>query len=277
MGHDLTGKVALVTGGARGQGRSHALALAAAGATVVVCDIAADIPTVYYPLGTAAELDDTVATITAAGGVGRGLVVDVRDSAQVNQAIDQIVAEFGTIDILVANAGISGYAPFGEMTDEAWADMIGTNLTGVFNCIRAVIAPMRRQGYGRVVAIASGSGRTGMRNLAHYAASKWGVIGLVKSVALETATDGITVNVVCPSTVRTPMIENEATARLFCPELEHPTFEDAEPRFAALTPMGKPWLQPEDITRAVMYLIEDPGVTTGSVVEVNLGTSANRT
>jgi NAD(P)-dependent dehydrogenase (short-subunit alcohol dehydrogenase family) len=107
-------------------------------------------------------------------------------------------------------------------------------------------------------------------------ASKWGLIGLTKTVALETAGLGITANVVCPSTVGTPMVRNDATYRVFCPDIEHPTEEDAKPRLAGLSPMGVPWLQPEDVTRAVMYLVTDPGLTSGSVVEVNLATSASK-
>jgi NAD(P)-dependent dehydrogenase (short-subunit alcohol dehydrogenase family) len=155
--------------------------------------------------------------------------------------------------------------------------MIGTNLTGAFHCVRAVLPYMKAQRYGRIVTIASGAGRAGMRNLGHYAASKWGLIGLTKTVALEVATDGITANAICPTTVGTPMVRNDATFALFCPDVEHPTEADARPRFEALSPMGIAWLEPEDVTRAVLYLVTDPGYTSGSVLEVNLATSAART
>jgi SDR family mycofactocin-dependent oxidoreductase len=277
MSGRLGGQVALVTGGARGQGRSHARVLAAEGATVVVCDIAHQIDTVLYPMSTPADLEETVSSIRAAGGQARGEIADVRDSAAVNALVQSIVDEHGRLDILVANAGITGFCPVEQVSDPAWADMIGTNLTGAFHCIRAVLPHMRSRQYGRIVTIASGAGRAGMLNLGHYGASKWGLIGLTKTVALEVAREGITANAVCPTTVATPMVHNDATFALFCPDIEHPTEEDARPRFEALSPMGIPWLEPEDVSRAVLYLVTDPGYTSGTVVEVNLATSASRT
>jgi SDR family mycofactocin-dependent oxidoreductase len=273
----LDGQVALVTGGARGQGRSHAKALAAEGASVVVCDIARQIETVYYPMPTPADLEATVSSIRDAGGRARGEIVDVRDSAAVNALVQSVIDEHGRLDILIANAGITGYSPIENVTDETWHNMIETNLSGAFHCIRAVLPHMRQRHYGRIVTIASGAGRAGMRNLGHYGASKWGLIGLTKTVALEVAADGITANAICPTTVATPMVHNDATYKLFCPEIDQPTMEDARPRFEALSPMGIPWLEPEDVSRAVLYLVTDPGYTSGTVLEVNLATSATRT
>jgi SDR family mycofactocin-dependent oxidoreductase len=274
--NELAGQVALVTGGARGQGRSHALALAAAGATVVVCDIAAQIPTVPYAMATPEDLDETVALITKAGGRAEAAIADVRDSAAVTALADRLVAEHGRLDILVANAGICSFSPVAELPDDVWQDTLATNLSGAFHCIRAALPHMIRQRYGRIVGISSGAGRSGMPNLGHYGATKWGLIGLVKTVALETARNGITANVVCPTTVATPMVLNEATFALFCPDIEHPTADDVRPRMAAANPMGEAWLEPEDVTRAVMYLVTDPGRTSGAVLDVSLGMSAAR-
>ncbi len=272
----LEGRVALVTGGARGQGRAHAIALAAEGAAVAVCDIAAPIGTVPYPLGTEAELEETVRLVQGLGVRGLGMVADIRDSEQVEDAVARTVSELGGIDILVANAGVCGYYTFGEINDEVWDDMIATNLSGTFRCMRAVLPHMTDRGFGRIVVTSSGAGRGGAPNLAHYAATKWGVIGLAKSLALETAELGITVNVVCPTTVRTPMVENDQNYRLFCPDIENPTLEDALPRFGKLNPMHKPWLEPEAVARAVLYLVTDDGSLSGTVLEVSLGASANR-
>jgi SDR family mycofactocin-dependent oxidoreductase len=272
----LDGRVALVTGGGRGQGRAHALGLSAAGASVVVCDIAAQIDTAPYPLATIADLEQTVDLIRQGGGEARGEVVDVRDSRAVDELVDRIVDQFGQLDILVTNAGICGFAPVEKLTDQAWTDMIQTNLTGPFHCIRAVVPHMKGRHFGRIVTIASGAGRAGIPNVAHYCASKWGVIGLTKAVAAETARDGITVNAVCPTSVATPMIQNDATYSLFCPDIDGPTQDDARPRFESMNPMGRAWLEPEDITRAVLYLVTDPGCTTGAVLDVSLGASAAR-
>lgn len=274
---ELDGKVALVTGAARGQGRAHAQALAAGGARVVACDIADQITTVPYPMASTEDLDETVTSIRDAGGHVTGAVVDIRDSDRVNDLVDEIVAEYGHLDILIANAGITGFSPVADISDDNWHNIIETNLTGAFFTIRAVLPHMNRTGYGRIVAISSGAGRGGMRNLGHYGASKWGLIGLVKTVALETATSGITANIVCPTTVRTPMVINDSTFGLFRPDIEHPSVQDARPRFEALSPMGIPWLEPEDVTRAVMYFVTEPGHTSGTVLDVNLATSASRT
>jgi SDR family mycofactocin-dependent oxidoreductase len=273
----LDGRVALVTGAARGQGRAHAQALAAEGAIVVASDIAAPIDTVRYPMPTPDDLDETVALIAEHGGKATSKVMDVRDSAAVDAVVADTVSAHGHIDILVANAGICAFSPFEEISDAAWEEMLGTNLGGAFRCIRAVLPHMKRERYGRIVTISSGAGRCGMHDLGHYVASKWGLIGLTKTVALETAGLGITANVVCPSTVATPMVRNDASYQVFRPDIDHPTEEDALPRLSALNPMGVPWLQPEDVTRAVMYLVTDPGLTSGSVIDVNLATSASRT
>jgi len=273
----LRGRVALVTGAARGQGKSHSMALADEGAIVILCDLDTQIASVPYPLATGQELDDTVNEIRKAGGKAFGARVDVRDAAAVTHLIDGIVAEHGRLDIVIANAGICSFSPIDELGAESWHDTIDTNLSGVFYCLRAALPHMKAAGYGRIIATSSGAGRAGMANLGHYAASKWGLIGLVKSVALETARYGITANVICPTSVATPMILNESTFGLFCPDLERPTVDDARPRFEALNPMGVAWLETQDVTRAVMYLVEDPGYTSGTVLEINLASSASRT
>ncbi|MFC9787811.1 mycofactocin-coupled SDR family oxidoreductase [Rhodococcus sp. NPDC127528] len=272
----LDGRVAVVTGAARGQGRAHAVALAAEGATVVLADIVDQIATVAYPMSTRADLDEAVAEIRDAGGSAIAVETDVRSSESVRDLFEQVDARFGRLDVLVANAGICAFSEVDAISDEMWSDMIETNLAGGFRCIRAAVPLMKRGGFGRIVAISSGAGRGGMRNLGHYSASKWGLIGLVKTVALEVATAGITANVVCPTTVATPMVLNESTFRVFCPELEHPTLEDARPRFAGLSPMRVPWVEPEEVTRAVMYFV-GAAHTSGAVLEVDLGSSANRT
>ena len=272
----LKDRVAIVTGAARGQGRAHALALAAAGATVVATDIGARPTTAEYAVASRSDLDETVELVRAAGGKALAVVADLRETAGVDALVESTVDAYGRVDILVANAAICGFAQVTEISDESWADMIDINLTGTFRCVRAVIPHMRRERYGRIVAISSGAGRTGMARLGHYSASKWGVIGLIKSVALEVAADGITANVVCPTAVATPMIHNATGFARTRPDLEHPTVEDVRDTYAARSPMGVPWLEPEDVTRAVMYFATDRGTTSGAVLDVSLGGSAGR-
>ncbi len=270
----LSGQIAVVTGGARGQGRTHALALAELGAAVVVCDGPAPMSSVSYPLGTSNDLDRTVDAVAQAGGQALAVTADVRNRADVERVVAAAIERFGRIDILVANAGIATQGKLWELSDDAWREMIDTNLTGVFHSLRAVVPHMRERGYGRIVVISSVGGRVGLPNLSHYAAAKWGVIGLAKSLALEVVRENITVNVVCPTTVRTPMVLNEQTYRLFAPDEANPSDEVIGQRFAAHHPIPRPWLQPEDVTREVVHLVTEPGNITGAVVEIGLGISA---
>ena len=272
---DLTGTTALVTGAARGQGRAVARALARRGATVQATDLCAPSHTAPYPMAGTADLEETVRMIRAEGGHCRPTVLDVRDPVAVTDLVGHLVADTGRVDALVTCAGIVGLSPVADLTDAQWSDMIATNLTGTFNCVRAVLPVMSGRGYGRIVAISSMSGRQGTPYLAHYSASKWGLIGLIKSVALEYAALGVTANVVCPTNVDTPMLHNPALYSLFAPELDNPTREDVEPRYAAMSPMQIPWCPPEAIADAVDHLVGDSGrFVTGSVLDVGLGATA---
>lgn len=262
---DLDGRVALVTGGARGQGRAHAVALAQAGASVVICDVPGPMKTPGYPLATGADMDETVRLVEEAGGRCLAVGTDVRDPAQVEAAVDAAVEAFGGLHIAVVNAGIVTTGPVESVTDEQWDELVATNLTGAFNTVRAVLAPMRAAGWGRVVVTSSMGGRMGIQGLAAYNATKWGVIGLAKSVALEVAKEGITVNVVCPTTVQTPMVQPDPSAE---------PSDELVRQMMRHNPIPQPWIQPEHVTRAVMYLVSDPGVVTGAVMEVSLGSSA---
>ena len=273
----LAGRVAFITGGSRGQGRAHALALAAEGADIILCDIAADIATVPYPLGTKDELDETRALVEASGRACLAMVADVRDTEQMAGVVAAGLDRFGQIDICVANAGITGFAKFQDLDDATWQDMIDVDLTGVFKTIRAVLPHMLERRYGRIVATSSMAGRMGNPNLAHYVAAKWGVIGLVKTLAMETANKGITVNAICPAAVDTPMLHNPAMYSLFCPDLAEPGRDDVAPRYASMNRMGIPWMQPEEISRAVTFLCADSASgMTGQVLEVSLGSSAGQ-
>ena len=271
----VEGRVALVTGAARGQGRAHAIALAAEGADIVVTDLCADIATVPYPLGTQAELAETVALVEATGRRCLAMTADVRDSDAMGLVVDAALDAFGTIDICVANAGVTGYGRFHELDDQTWNDMIDVDLTGTFKTIRAVVPTMLERRYGRIIATSSMAGRMGNANLAHYVAAKWGVIGMVKSLAMEVANKGITVNAVAPAAVDTPMLHNEAMYRLFCPDMDGPTREDVTPRYQAMNRLGVAWMDPSEVSRAVLFVAADAaGAMTGQVIEVSIGSSA---
>jgi SDR family mycofactocin-dependent oxidoreductase len=271
----LDGRVAFITGGARGQGRSHAVTFAEEGADIVVCDIADDIATVPYPMARPVDLDQTVKLIEERGRRCIAIQADVRDSAQINSAVARAIDEFGKIDILLANAGICGFGKFWEISDDMWDDMIATDLTGVFKTMRAVVPHMIKRRSGRIIATSSMGGRMGNANLAHYVAAKWGVIGLVKTLAVEVAKDGITVNAVCPSAVDTDMVHNDALYGLFCPDLKNPTRADVEPRYAAMNQIPVAWLDPAEISRAMVFLASDDArYITGSTVDVDCGATA---
>ncbi|HEX3960887.1 MAG TPA: mycofactocin-coupled SDR family oxidoreductase [Trebonia sp.] len=273
MGDTLDGQVAVITGGARGQGRADAVALARLGARIAVCDAPAPMTSVRYELGTAEDLARTVSLVREAGSEAIAVAADVRDPAAVAAVADAAIAEFGQVDILVANAGIVSTGRLWELTDEAWQEMIGTNLTGVFNAMRAVVPHMRERRYGRIVAISSQGGRAGLPGISHYSAAKWGIIGLAKSLALEVAAEGITVNVVAPGTVRTPMVVNDATVERDA-NGDPLSDEILGKRFAAHHPIPRPWIYPEDVAREVVHLVTEPGNITGAVIEIGLGQSA---
>ncbi len=255
----------MITGAARGQGRAHALALAAEGADIVAADVPGPMKDLSYPLGTEDDLRDTVELVNSLGRRCIPIPIDVRDSAQVNAAVEQTLKDFGSLDIVLANAGIVSTGPLEEVSDDVWQQLVDTNLTGAFNTLRAAIPVMRRQRFGRIVVTSSMGGRMGIPELAAYNATKWGVIGLAKSVALEVAKDGITVNVICPTTTQTPMVQPAGGGDIP---------DDLVRRMMKANPIPQPWLQPEDVSRGILYLVTDPGVITGSVLEIGLGGSA---
>ncbi len=272
------GRVAVITGGARGQGRSHALALAREGVKIVVCDILEQISTVAYPLATQEDMDETARLVAAVGGEFVGLKADVRDPAAANKVIKQALQKFGKVDFLMANAGIYTTGPVATMSDQMFDDVVRTNLYGVFNIMRAALPSMIEKGFGRIVATSSMAGRMGYANTGHYCASKWGVIGLTKALALEVGRQGITVNSVCPSSVNTPLINNPISWREALPDDPAPTREKYEARMRANAkgPQGVPWVEPEDVTAAALFLLSDDARhITGTAIDVAAGGSAS--
>ncbi|MDG3012049.1 mycofactocin-coupled SDR family oxidoreductase [Rhodococcus sp. D2-41] len=280
MGNENTafeGKVALVTGAARGQGRSHALAFAERGADLVICDRCADTAGVAYALGTQEELAETARLIE---GLGRK-VISAKVDTQNRPALEQLVAraeeEFGHVDIAVANAGVSGMSPITEHSQAVWDDVVGTNLTGVFNTLAAVAPGMAQRGYGRIVTVSSMLGRSSAPTQAAYTASKWGVIGMSKSVAQELAHSGVTVNIVAPGNIDTPMVRNDNLFRTIRPDLDAPTWDDVAPILGMLHAQPVAILDPAEVTRAVLFLTDEASAhITGIVIPVDAG-AATRT
>jgi SDR family mycofactocin-dependent oxidoreductase len=251
------GKVALITGGARGQGRSHAVTFAREGADIAFCDIASQMETVPYPMSSSDDVKETVQLVEELDRRCLAVTADVRDRAQMEEFAEQARTELGRIDFCLANAGIFSFGQIAAMGEQVWTEMIDVNLTGVFHAFRAVLPGMIEQGSGRIVATSSMAGKGGFPNVGHYVAAKWGVIGLVKTTAMEVAPHGITVNAICPTSVDTMMIQNEAAYRLFLPDHENPTREDAAAAFQTLNPIPVPWIEPVDISNAMVFLCSD--------------------
>ncbi|MGA2836936.1 MAG: mycofactocin-coupled SDR family oxidoreductase [Acidimicrobiales bacterium] len=274
----FAGRVAVITGGARGQGRSHAVELARQGADVALVDRCADLSTVTYPLATRDDLDETVRLVEAEGRRCVAATADVRELDSMVDFVDRVVDELGSADILVANAGVSTLGSIFDMDATQWAETVDVNLTGVFNAMRAVAPHMRRNRWGRIVGISSMMGRSANPLIPAYCASKWGVIGLTKSVAHEMAHFGVTANVIAPGNVSTDMIHNEMMYRLMRPDLDEPTSEDMAGIMASLHVQPVPWLDADEITAAVVFLCsEGARHITGSVIDVDAGASARFT
>ncbi len=271
----LEGKVAFITGAARGQGRSHAIRLAEEGADIIALDIVHDIDTMQYALSTPDDLAETVRQVEA---LGRRIIAtqgDVRDYDAVAAAVDAGVAEFGRLDIVLPNAGIMGFARVEEFTEEAWSNMIAINLTGVWHAVKASIPHVRAGGRGGAIILTSSTyALMGAPNAGSYVAAKHGVVGLMRTLALELAPEFIRVNTVAPTVVDTTMVQNEAIYSLFAPELppEERTPDVIYPRFQDLNAMPIPFVEPRDVSNAVAWLVSDEArYVTGINLSVDAG------
>jgi 2-hydroxycyclohexanecarboxyl-CoA dehydrogenase len=242
-------RTAFVTGGASGIGLSICAHLARAGHSVVVADYNGD------------GAEAAAKAIRENGGQAMAVTVDVSDRAQIDEAVDAARGEFGPVGILVTSAAVSRKEPFEQVSAESWEQIISVNLTGTFHCVQAVIGDMTAAGWGRVVMISSSSAQRGAPGMTHYAASKGGVIAFGKTLALEFAKRGVTVNNIAPSVVETPMVEQQRAAGAV-PSVE---------KMAAGVPVGRVGTG-DDIAAACMYLVsEEASYFTGQTVSVNGG------
>jgi SDR family mycofactocin-dependent oxidoreductase len=262
--HGLRGKVAMITGAAHGQGRATALAMARCGAHVAAIDVAKPLTYPGYAMGTPSDLDSLASELHALGVKAIALPADVRDDVAISQAVQRTIAELGRIDILFNNAGICGYGLAHELTEEAWDAMLDINLKGAWLMARRVIPHMMARRGGVIINNSSVAGLRGMARLSHYAASKWGLVGLTKSWAIELAPHNIRVVSIHPTGVNTPM--NDGLAAL---EGQTPR-QIAERSAGNLQPV--PWIEPEDVASAVVFLASDRArFVTGSQFVLDAG------
>jgi SDR family mycofactocin-dependent oxidoreductase len=270
----LDGKVALITGGSRGQGRAHAVTCAREGADVVIIDTLDQIASVEYPMAQQADIDETVRQVEALDRRIVAVVGDVRKQADLDAAVARGIAELGKIDILIANAGIFSLAPAHVLTEEQWDDMIAVNLTGVWKSAKAVLPHMMEQGGGSIVITSSINGIEPGANYVHYCAAKFGVVGVMKTLALEYARHGIRVNSVHPGAILTPMTSWQGAWDMMsgkpAGEGTEEDMLDAGYSFHALK--GNGFLSPQRIADTALYLNSDlASSVTGVTIPVDAG------
>lgn len=276
MSGRLEGKVAFITGGAKGQGRSHAVRFAQEGADIIVVDLLGDIPSTPYAQGTEADLAETVRQVEALDHRIIARQADVRDYDGLKAALDEAVAELGHLDIVSANAGIiNGFVPSDRLTTQEWQDVIDVDLTGVWNTTRAAIPHLRANGGGSMTLTSSIAALRSSPNVIHYNAAKMGVVAIARTLSLELAKDSIRVNTVAPTTLGTDMTYNEPTYRLFRPDLENPTKEDFEAVVDSINPYPVGLIEAIDVSNAVLFLSSDEArYITGATLPVSAGSAS---
>lgn len=268
----LDGKVVLISGGARGQGRAHAVLSAREGADVIIFDINEQIPSLPYAVGTAEEMKETVRQVQETGGKILALTADARSQDQMNDVVARGIAEFGKIDVVVINHGIVSFSPFWETTEEAWNNVIDVNLSGVWRLAKAVAPHLIERRSGSIVITSSVNGVRPAASFAHYISAKHGVIGLMKAIARELATYNVRCNAVLPGPTATPMIQ---TQEMYDSIMGHPNATEEEVleagrSFVALR--NRTWLEPEEIAKTALYLNSDLAANvTGQSIAVDAG------
>jgi SDR family mycofactocin-dependent oxidoreductase len=264
----LQGRVAFITGAARGQGRAHAIRLAGEGADVIVLDICAPVSgCITYPAATPEDLVQTVRAVEAEGRKILARKVDIRDGAAVRQLVADGVEQFGRLDILVANAGVLSWGRIWELTDEQWDTVIGVNLSGTWRTVRAVVPAMIEAGNGgSIVVVSSSAGLKATPGNGHYSASKHGLVGLTNTLALELGEFGIRVNSIHPYSVDTPMIEPDLMMQVFA---KHPRYVHS---FGPMPLQPNGFMTADEVADVVVWLAGDgSGTLTGAQIPVDKG------
>ena len=277
-GGTLEGRVAFITGAARGQGRAHAVRLASDGADVIAIDICGPISdTITYPPATAEELAETVRAVESTGRKVLAREVDIRDLAALEQVVADGVEQFGRLDIVVANAGVLSWGRMWELSEEQWDTVIDVNLNGTWRTIRAAVPAMIEAGNGgSIIIVSSSAGLKATPGNGHYSASKHGLVALTNALALEVGEYGIRVNSIHPYSIDTPMVEREAMMAVFA---KHPSY------LHSFAPMPlhsvnhqskkglKEFMTPEEVSDVVAWLASDGSATvSGSQIAVDRGT-----
>ena len=284
--YDLTGKIAVVTGAARGIGRASAIALAEAGADVAGIDVAGPVsPILDFEPASQDDLAETGQRVEASGRRWLQKTLDQRHSDAVRGAAEEIEREWGGVDIVFANAGIQAFKALLEMQDPDWYDQIEVNLNGTANVVRAFAPLLVRRGGGRIIITSSTQGQHGTKFGSAYSASKWGLLGLMKSAALELGEYGITVNAVIPGLIDTALTRHEDRyAQALAEAGQTPSGDPDKDEPAARqalekkTPLGVPWLEPEDVAPLVVFLASDAAhMVSGTALAATGGDSAHLT
>lgn len=270
----FAGKVVLVSGAGRGQGRQVAIDLAREGADIVGFDICEDIATASVPMATAEDLDATRAEVEAAGRRMVAMAADVRDYPRVEEAVQRGLAEFGRLDGVVANAGIvTDTGPFWELSLEGWNDVIATNLTGVFHTVKAATPAIIEGGRGGALVLVASAGATkGFPNISNYVAAKRGLVGMLNPMAAELGPHGIRVNALSPTNVGTDLFLSETNKKLFMPHVDSPSDEEYEKACRPQHVMPTGWIDSTDTSSATRWLLSDEArYVTGLEMRVDAG------
>jgi SDR family mycofactocin-dependent oxidoreductase len=264
----LQGRVAFITGAARGQGRAHAARLAREGADIIALDICAPVSdSISYAAATPEDLAETVQAVEAEGRKVLARAVDIRDDAALRQLVADGVEQFGRLDILIANAGVLSWGRVWELTDEQWESVVGVNLTGTFRTVRAAVPAMIEAGNGgSIVVVSSSAGLKATPGNGHYSASKHGLVGLTNSLAIELAEYRIRVNSIHPYSIDTPMVEPELMMQVFG---KHPHYIHS---FGPMPLQPKGFMAASEVSDVVTWLAGDGSSTlTGAQIPVDKG------